>query len=126
MELRLRWLEVERHLIVCTGWAEGLRSCQFPGHWRGGKKGRAIWDGGGGGCSRHNVVIGVNRREVRCNGKVWLLLLRLRLFLLAAIILIETEGQKWEMGKDEKSGDERRKKKKYQMMSNVHEKELSQ
>lgn len=88
VELRLRRLEVERQLIVCAGWTEGLRARQFPGQWRGGEEGGAIWDGGGGGRCRHNVVIGVNRREAGRNGKVWLLLLRLRLFLFTAIVLV--------------------------------------
>lgn len=94
-------LEVERHLIVRTGWTEGLRTRQFPGQRRGGEKGGAIGDGGGGGRGRHNVVIGVDRRKAGRNGEVWLLLLRLGLFLLAAIILVEG-------GRDMEETNERR------------------
>ena len=92
VELRLRRLEVERQLIVCTRWTEGLWACQFSSQWRGGEKSRAIWDGGGGGCCRHNVVVGVNWRETGCYCEVWLLLLRLRLFLLTAVILVVGGG----------------------------------
>lgn len=92
MDLRLRRLEVERQLIVRAGRTEGLGARQFPGQRRGGEKGGAICDGGGGGRRRHNVVIGVDRRQAGRDGKIRLLLLRLRLFLLAAIILVEEEG----------------------------------
>lgn len=93
VDLRLRRLEVERQLIVRAGRTEGLGARQFPGQRRGGEKGGAIWDGGGGGRRRHNVVIGVDRRQAGRDGKVRLLLLRLRLFLLAAIILVREGGR---------------------------------
>lgn len=102
VELRLRRLEVERQIIVCASGAKGLGACQFSSQWRGGEEGRAIWDGGSGGCCRHNVVIGVNRREARRYCKVWLLLLRLRLFLLTAIILGWGRSGRWEAERTEK------------------------
>lgn len=80
-------LEVERRLIVRARRTEGLRAGQFSCQGRGGEKGGAIWDGGGGGRSRHNVVVGMDGREAGRDGEVRLLLLRLRLFFLTAIIL---------------------------------------
>lgn len=70
---------------------EGLRACQFPCQGRSGEKGGAIWDGGSGGRSRHNVVVGMDGREAGRDGEVRLLLLRLRLFFLTAIILVGEE-----------------------------------
>lgn len=74
---RRGWLEVERRLIMCARRTEGLRACQFSCQGGSGEKGGAIWDGGGGGRSRHNVVVGMDGREAGCDGEVRLLLLRL-------------------------------------------------
>lgn len=82
-------LEVERGLVVRARRAEGLRAGQFPRQGRGGEKGGAIGDGGGGSRRRHNVVVGVDGREAGGDGEVRLLLLRLRLFFLTAVILVE-------------------------------------
>lgn len=110
VKLRLRRLEVERQIIVCASRAKSLGAGQFPSQWRGGEEGRAIWDGGSGGSCRHNVVIGVNRWEARRYCKVWLLLLRLRLFLFTAIVLGEgrrkgvKDGKQKEQKTREKNG----------------------
>lgn len=88
---RRRRLEVERRLIVRARRTEGLRARQFPCQGGSGEKGGAIWDGGSGGRSRHNVVVGMDGREAGRDGKVRLLLLRLRLFFLTAIILVGEE-----------------------------------
>lgn len=84
-------LEVERRLIVRARRAEGLRAGQFPRQGRSGEQGGAIRDGGGGSRGRHNVVVGMDGREAGRDGEVRLLLLRLRLFLLTAIILVGEE-----------------------------------
>lgn len=80
-------LEVERRLVVRARRTEGLRACQFSRQGGSGEEGGAIGDGGGGGRSRHNVVVGVDGGEAGCDGEVRLLLLRLGLFFLTAIIL---------------------------------------
>lgn len=74
---RRGWLEVERRLIMRARRTEGLRARQFSCQGGSGEKGGAIWDGGGGGRSRHNVVVGMDGREVGRDGEVRLLLLRL-------------------------------------------------
>lgn len=84
-------LEVEGRLIMRARRAEGLRACQFSCQGGSGEKGGAIRDGGGGGRSRHNVVVGMDGREAGCDGEVRLLLLRLGLFFLTAIILEREE-----------------------------------
>lgn len=91
--LGLRGLQVKGELIVGAGGAEGLRARQFSGQGGGGEQSGAIGDGGGGSSGRHNVVIGVDRRETGRDGKVWLLLLRLGLFFFTTIILQPTVAQ---------------------------------
>lgn len=94
-------LEVERRLIMRARRTEGLRARQFPCQGGSGEEGGAIWDGGGGGRSRHNVVVGMDGREAGRDGEVRLLLLRLRLFLLTAIIL----GREDDTGFDVKTSE---------------------
>lgn len=93
---RRRRLEVERRLIVRARRTEGLRARQFPCQGGSGEKGGAIWDGGSGGRSRHNVVVGMDGREAGRDGEVRLLLLRLRLFFLTAIILVGEEDVRFD------------------------------
>lgn len=81
----VRVLQVEGQLMVRARRAECLRARQFTRQRRC-EEGGAVGIGGGG-RRRHNVVIGVYRREAGRHSEVGLLLLRLRLLLLTAIIL---------------------------------------
>lgn len=83
----VRLLQVEGHVVMSAGRAEGLRAGQLACRRRGREQGRPIRGGRRGDGRSQDVVVGVYGWQTRCHGEIWLLLLRLRLLLLTAIIL---------------------------------------